>query len=56
VLTRRWLPGVLFVEPGEAGTLEAIRIDPGGGSIYVVILASGKTVYLPRGAIKKCGA
>lgn len=54
VLTRRWLPGLLSVEPGQAGTLESIRSDQGGASIYVVVLTSGKTVYLPRGAIKKC--
>ncbi len=53
VVTRRLSNDTLTIEPGQRGSVEAIRVNPEFGKLYVVQLESEKTLTCPRGAIRK---
>lgn len=53
VVTRRLVNENLTIEPGQRGVLKAISENHEFGSIYVVALNEGRTMTVPRAAIRK---
>jgi hypothetical protein len=53
VVTRRLINQNVTIEAGERGVVEAVYTNAEFGRIYQVRLDSGKTLCLPRAAIRK---
>jgi hypothetical protein len=53
VVTRRLVNENLTVEPGQRGELKSILRNRDFGSVYVVALDSGKSITVPRAAVRK---
>ncbi|HYE20507.1 MAG TPA: hypothetical protein VEA69_18815 [Tepidisphaeraceae bacterium] len=53
VVTRRWVNENAPVEAGQQGELVAVYANPAVGRVYVVALASGRRITVPRAAIRK---
>jgi hypothetical protein len=53
VATRRLVNDNVSIEPGQRGELKAINVNREFGNLYVVALDSGKSITVPRAAIRK---
>lgn len=53
VVTRRLVNDNVTVEPGQRGELKAICVNREFGNVYIVALDSGKSISVPRAAIRK---
>jgi hypothetical protein len=53
VVTRRLINDNATIEPGQRGELKSIYVNREFGNLYVVALDSGKSLTVPRAAIRK---
>jgi hypothetical protein len=53
VITRRLVNDNMTIESGQCGELKSILVNREFGSVYVVALESGKSITVPRAAIRK---
>lgn len=53
VVTRRLVNDNVTIEPGQRGELKSIYVNREFGNVYVVALDSGKSITVPRAAIRK---